>query len=373
MRTPKPKKKNIRRPSTKKTTRSTAKRSPSNPFPGIPSVSELDAQPVIVSNDPCTTNIAGQINPFRVPRGVISGLKKARPSQKFTARALASFTIPANEVGFITVAPCICSDSTMASARAFSGTLTNLNNQVRSLTTLASGVTIQAHAVSNTPYPFATLKGKDFSWRCVSTGARVRNTTAAVNRQGIAQQFFDHNHTLVTYTDDFSIGQLVIAMGSNHRTVRKNLVSHPEMELVMGDSTYAYADWQEIASSSALPETSTSAFAYTNQCQLVSSVVTGVGAGYFVLPQTAVAQSYDIEIIEHWEICGTTIETLHTPSSSHAQAEELLGNVMKQAHHQQALTPSMALHDVAKGVVYAEHHKAALKQAGEVAAALALL
>ena len=94
---------------------------------------------------------------------------------------------------------------------------------------------------------------------------------------------------------------------------------------------------------------------------------------FVCLPNVSAGQSYDLELIEHWEVTGTSIETLHTPSASHSMMHETLSNIVKQSHHQHGMTPSVALHDVAKGVSYAEHHKAAIKDAVGVATALAML
>ena len=92
-----------------------------------------------------------------------------------------------------------------------------------------------------------------------------------------------------------------------------------------------------------------------------------------VLPLVGTAQSYDFEIIEHWEVHGSSIETLHTPSSSHSLAAEAVSNLVKHAHHSHSQTPSLSLAGVAKGISFAEHHKTAIKDAGSVAVALAML
>lgn len=341
------------------------------PFPGIPSTSDLDQQPVVAHRDPVVVSTVAQLAPFRVPRGVSNLLLNGRPSQKFTARALLNLSMNAGQEAIMHLSPCVASDNACKSAEVFMGTKANLLAGAFSATTTPTGLTVTA-AVTNTPYTFATLGGNDYQWRLVSAGYRVRNTTAAVNRQGILKWNVDHESKLGDYTNPATThGGLIDAIDSSHRTVRRNMSTHPEADIVLSGQLFKdNVDWRSQASTSA-PDT----FMWP-LCQAryeMNAHYYGVGAGIIVFPNTAVAQTYDVEIVEHWEVHGSGIETLHTPSGTHSGSAETVANIIKQAHHQHGLTPSMALHDVAKGVAYGEHHKAALKDAASVAAAIALL
>ena len=359
---PKPKKKKV----AKRT------KAPAHPFPGIPGNVSFDQETPIAHPDPLVKSIVAQIDPFRTPRGTVAGLTDARPSQKFTARALLSFTVPASQLGVMSVCPCIASNANLDSAGVFFGAKSALDTQLKTATTLAAGVTFAATA-SNTPYDSFTLRGKDFSWRLVSCGVRIRNTTSQVNRQGVVQMIFDYNRTLLPYGTNYSIGSIVDAMTANHRTIRKNTSNEPDIDLILSASA-TRDGWSEVADPSAAATASGALWAFFNQ-QLIPDGTNYIahGGGYVVFPSTGAAQTYDIEIIEHWEVHGTTIETLHTPSPSHSQAAELVSSIVQHAHHQHSLTPSGLFHRVAKAAVGMLHNKAALKQAGEVATALALL
>lgn len=346
-------------------------RSQASPFPGIPSTSSLDSQPVVSHKDPVVLSTVAQLAPFRVPRGVTNLLLNGRPSQKFTSRALLSLSVPVGQEAVMYPCPCIASDNVCKSLEVFVGARASLDAAAFSATTTPAGLAVTA-AVTNTPYTFATLGGGDYQWRLVSTGIRVRNTTAAVNRQGVLRWCVDHEHKLADYTSGVTThGSLITAIDSSHRSVRRNMSTHPEADVVISGQLYAEnVSWKSQQATNA-PE---SLMWPVSQARYeMNGHYYAVGAGVIVFPNTSVGQTYDMEIIEHWEVHGSGIETLHTPSGTHSGSAETVANIIKQAHHQHGLTPSMALHDVAKGVAYGEHHKAALKDAASVAMAVALL
>jgi len=342
------------------------------PFPGILNNSSMDMSPPITHKDPNVVNTVAQLSPFRIPRGVANLLEKAQPSQKFTARSLTSISVPASQECLVFISPCICSDSYARSLTGFAGTRANLALQQLSAATAASGVTFFAGS-SNTPYIANTLAGSDFSWRLVSAGIRLRNTTAAVNRQGVVKFITDYEGVISQYSSTVNMDTLISSIDGNHRTVRKNMANEPDTELTLSGQLYsANVDWYKADTSDILSESSFYGCGHGPVCNLGSS---GYRAGgtMVVLPLVGTAQSYDFEIIEHWEVHGSSIETLHTPSSSHSLAAEAVSNLVKHAHHSHSQTPSLSLAGVAKGISFAEHHKTAIKDAGSVAVALAML
>lgn len=365
--------------------RSNQAQSYSNPFPGIPAVGPTSAQTVVAHRDPLVHNVVAQLNPFRVPRGIASGLIEAKPSQKFTARGVMSVTIPASTgttviQGMLLVSPCVASDNTAISARLLQGTGTALAGQMLNAATLFAGVT-ETVMITNTPYDALTLTGKDFTWRLVSAGLRIRNITAAVNRQGIMLGYLDHDQTLIQYVSGGavaanSVTAIINALNSNHRTVRINMASKPDMEFPISNAAVIKPfnnHWKEQQENATPSANSQSFFDPCNVVMSLNGNYGGLGGAFYLFPSVASAQSYEIELIEHWEVSGSKIETLHTPSATNALVAEAVSNIVKQSHHQHALTPEVALHDVARGVAYGEHHKSTLQQCASVAAALALL
>lgn len=360
----------------KKSTRKAKKtRLPSQkgfPFLGIPNNSSMDLAPPITHKDPNVLNTVAQLSPFRIPRGVANLLEKAQPSQKFTSRCLTSVTVPASQECLVFISPCVCSDTNARSLVSFTGTRANLAGQLLSAASTSTGVTL-ATAQSNTPYTASVLAGSDFTWRLVSAGIRLRNTTAAVNRQGVVKFITDYEGVISPYGSGVNIDSLISLIDANHRTVRKNTANEPDTEITLSGQLYsANVSWYKADTSDFLSESSFYSCGHGPVCNLGSS---GYRAGgtMVVLPLVGTAQSYDFEIIEHWEVHGSGIETLHTPSASHSLAAEAVSNLVKHAHHSHSQTPSLSLAGVAKGISFAEHHKTAIKDAGSVAMALAML
>lgn len=344
-----------------------------NPFPGIAQSSSLAIARPINHPDPVVVSAVAQLSPFQVPRGVASLLTEAVPSQKFTARALTSFTVPANDLGYLSIAPSVCSDATANSAFGFAGTSSELAAQTLALETLATGVTYLGNVSSNTPYSAATLAGNDYKWRCVSVGVRVRNTSAAVSRFGVLKYLLDNTHTLSSYNDSETINGLISKMDSSHKTVRRNMAMDPDVEIAVPGEIYPLnRQWFE-ASTSSLEESSF----YPMHAGVIRKTSGGNHYAYgclgIVFPAVSTAQSYDIEIVEHWEVQGAPIETLHTPSSGHASVSETLRTIVSQAHHQHSLMPQLSFRNILKGVSSAVHHRSALKQAAPLMAALSLI
>lgn len=343
-----------------------------NPFPGIPSNSGMDTAPPLTHKDPNVLNTIAQLSPFRVPRGVTNLLEKAQPSQKFTARCLSSITVPASQEALLFVSPCVCSDVNARSFMGFMGTRTNLAGQLLNAASATPGVTF-ASASSNTPYSAAVLAGSDFTWRLVSAGIRLRNTTSAVNRQGVVKFLTDYEGVLSPYGASVSVDSLMSLVDANHRTVRKNCANEPDTEVTLSGQLYsANTSWYKADTSDYLVEASYYACGHGPTC-VYGAAGYRAGGTMIMLPLVGAAQSYDIEIIEHWEVHGSSIETLHTPSASHSLAAEAVSNLVKHAHHGHSQSPSLSLASVAKGISYAEHHKTAIKDAGSVAVALAML
>lgn len=342
-------------------------------FPGIPAPSSMDNQPPIIHRDPTVISAVAQMAPFRIPRGVASLLSNSTPSQKFTARALLTLSVPSGQESIVHISPCVAADSNACSMITFTGARATLNGATLA-TQNPAGITF-TFTSTNTPYSASVLAGKDFKWRLVSSGIRIRNTTAAVNRQGILRFIVNHEDH-ISLTGTATHGGIISSLESNHRTVRRNMSSHPETDIVIGAGLFYNGEgWYDTLSTALLDENSYWPVHGTSNPRLYGAGVSAIASGtaFVALPDVGSAQSYDFEMIEHWEVTGLSIETLHTPSCSHPMMYETVNTIMKQSHHQHGLTPSMALHDVAKSVSFAEHHKAALKEAGGVAMALAML
>lgn len=345
-------------------------RSVHGPFPGMGQNNfSLDA--TINHQDPVVQSVAAQIAPFRVPRGLCSILKESRPSQKFTARGLGTLSLPAAQSAIMYISPCIASESAANSMMIVSGLSTGLSAQIYNNVNPAT-VTLTTIS-TNTPYTSSVMSGSDYKWRLVSCGVRIRNTTAAVQRSGVIRYLVDNNGTIDTVMDGVSShGMTIAAIDSNHKTVRKNMASEPDVDISIGAAMFFTGDdWRE--SPTADYTNATQFWAQARSVYVCNNNRYACGAAYVTIPPLAAAQTYDIEIVEHWEILGNAIETLHTPSPSHAQAHDVIGAVAASAHHQHSLTPAAGLSFIAKAVSFGMQHKSAIKDCAAVATAIGLL
>lgn len=344
-----------------------------NPFPGIQTNKDYAVERPINHPDPVVISAVAQLSPFKVPRGVSSILHNPHPSQKFTARALTSFTVPVNLEGMLTVSPSVCSDVGALSCFGFYGTRANLTNQDVSHTSYASGVLVLTSASTNTPYAASVLSGHDYKWRCVSIGVRVRNTSAAVSRFGVLKYLVDSTHTLSDYQAGETVGGLATKMDSSHKTVRTNMASQPDVEIAVPGDLFPYnREWFQ-TDSAGLDEAAYFPLHHGAIKQSAAGARYAWGCLLIQFPSVATAQSYDLEIVEHWEVSGSAIETLHTPSAGHSMVSETIRSVAQQALHQHSMIPHMSFKDVVKGVASAAQHKSALKLAAPLAAAISLI
>lgn len=329
-------------------------------------------------------SVLAQVAPFDIPRGVASILTRAKPSQKFSARAVGTVGVPTGAQCLINVCPCICNDTTYPSAWSFVGSSAQLVNAGCTFTSTDVG-SGWANATSgkyntNTPYSVSSLAGGDYKWRLVSFGVRVRNTTAQLNRGGVLKYLVDREHTAiplagggVSRAQGVTFGDMITQLNANHKVVRYNSASTPDIEI----SVPCRADEPNWNSAETALD---GAYWYDNieagfrAGGTTSTNYGGLGPLYIYFENgTGYSQNLDLEILEHWEVNGSAIEILHTTSASHAGAFDLMQNLAATAHHQHSLAPHIHFKDVVKGAIKLEHNKAAMQDVGVAATALAML
>lgn len=334
----------------------------------------------IVNASSLTTNaVVAQIAPFRVPRASASLLTDALPSQKISARGLMSVSVANGSALLINVCPCIANDITKVSAYALTCPTANQSDATSCFTSSTVGNVpvncTSATAITNTPYSTATLQGEDYKWRLVSNGARLRLTTPMINRGGVLKYLVDHPFSLMEYgTINYVVlSQLISAINSSHRTVRVSLSEKPEVEIAAPNMFEAWTN-VDTNGTTAARLWSGSGIANIRLGGTTSTAVGGLGPMWILMENTTGAtQSFDMEIIEHWEVHGSVIEPLHTASASLHAAHELTKSIVAHAHSQHSTTPHLSFAQVVKGVAKLEHNKAAMQDVSAVAPALALL
>lgn len=350
----------------KSTRRRETERPSGSTFSAVPDVG-FDSAPPLQKASPIQASIISQVAPFRVPRCMASCLTSARPSQKISARALGSFSLATTERLILNLSPCIASD--LVSMFGYISQSTG-GNQVWSTGTLTAG-NRGTSATTNSPYTQSTLSNGDNRWRLVSAGLRLRNTTAPVSRSGVVRYLVDYSYDLLNYDnlDSATINAIVADVNASHKTVRVNSSTHPTIEIALHNTRND--DW-----SSRVDVLGCYYSGMDNGANGTVPVITTQfypGPVWVHIDYPATAQTYDIELIEHWEVSGSNIETLHTPSPSHAMAANTIRAIAEHSHHQHALQPHLSFASVVKGAVQLEHNKEAMRDASIVGTALAML
>lgn len=342
-------------------------------FPGLPGLSSDGARAPITHKDPIVNSVVAQLEPFRVPRGIVSCLSNSKPSQKFTARSIATISPSSAGETLIFVSPCVANNPTFPSLVCYTGDIANMTAMTLNTGTLPAGLG-RVIGFSNTPYSSQTLAGGDYEWRLVSAGVRIRNTNAAVNRSGRCNVYLDTSKHLVDWNlNTVTMNDIISALSGNSRVVRRNFAQHPEFEVALPGVAYASEAGPTWLKSST--DTDVNFWPLAGGPHRTNASVTfGYGGAIIHMPASGYAgNSIDIEVIEHWEVHGSMIETLHTPSTTHIHTSDFVASMVRETVHRHHASPEAPMHVVAKGVAYAEHHKAALKDAGAVATALAML
>lgn len=342
-----------------KKTRAIPKPRPPSTFGGVPDINfEPDAP--LQRATPVQASVLSQVAPFRVPRCMASILKGARPSQKITSRALASSVLTTSGSLLFNFSPCIASDGVSMMCIYYP-----TGGQAQNWADALNAANTKLTATTNTPYTESVLTSGDYKWRLVSFGVRIRNTTAPVQRQGVVRYLVDYGYDLLPYSGlgTQTLAMIASDMSANHKTVRVNTSTNPTIEIAV----HATRDGDWVGEGNSW------------YCKQDGDLSTASGSTYYTgplwvhVPAPSAQQTFDIEIIEHWEIAGSAIETLHTPSPTHGMAADTIRAIAEHSHHQHALQPHLSFSSVVKGAVKLEHNKEAMKDASIVGTALALL
>jgi len=84
---------------------------------------------------------------------------------------------------------------------------------------------------------------------------------------------------------------------------------------------------------------------------------------------------FDLEMVEHWEICGKTVDALNTPSCGSAELAGSISTLVVSAHQHLAANPHKKYHDALRAVSRDPHVRAAFNgfAGNAITSALALL
>jgi len=342
-------------------------------------ISKHASQDGVIAAPSLHTSIVAQAAPFRVQKSVASILSNAKPSQKLSARSINSISIASGSFALINVCPCIASDSSRLSAGVIVVPLASATAATSTITSTTVGVAPAGCTtytlVTNTPYTQATLEGGDYAWRLVSNGIRLRNITPDLYKGGVIRHLVDYEGVLLDYTvaETTTFGAINDSINYNQNTVRSVISGRTnDVEIAVHSTDPSWRSFETGGADNVLwgnPIRGSTRFGGT------TALGTCCISGTWVVIEnyTGQTQMYDMELVEHWEIHGSAISQLMTPSPSSHAAYDAVRSLVSHAHTQHSSTPHLTFAQVVKGAVKMEHNKAAMDDVAALAPALALL
>lgn len=319
--------------------------------------------------------VAAQFAPFDIPRGVANVLSEAIPSQKFSSRGYVTVSLATGQKMFGFCCPNTYSDTGNPSLVVATGALAAVDG-CAPFGTAAAGVTART-IVTATPYNSTTLTNARAEYRLVSHGLRIKCTSNAMNRGGSFIYLVDTNETFVSSADSGATClTLDDRMQGTVKSVRVALASQPVVEItcphraIGGAVSDAQPGWADTSFAGFYDFTNSGALTGVN----LSGSIGAFGQSFFSYQNgTGVTQTFDIELVEHWEIIFPGAEQLATPSVSHNHAAEAVRNIVHQAHQTHANHPTLSLKSVIKTVSSMAHNKEVISSIAGVGMALAAL
>jgi len=330
------------------------------------------------SAHPVVRSLKGILSPFMAERGSVCGLVDARPSQKFMARGLLSATIPIGADFMILVSPSIGNsnnDPSLAVSWNAAGAMGDSTSVFTSPTVGNSPAGIgQAFLVTSTPYSVATLDDGTDSWRNLSCGLRARYTGPKLYQGSLMKFYHDTRGDLLQQPElgNFTFAQLAERLNQHHGVVRFSFTDNPELVVNLSSVTSESQEWSETPYySPGNKEWYGARFGGTTSTRVMGQPIAYV----YGTNTTGNTLHFDIEMVEHWEICGKTVDALNTPSCGSAELAGSISTLVVSAHQHLAANPHKKYHDALKTVARDPHVRAAFNgfASGAMSAALALL
>jgi len=311
---------------------------------------------------PVVRSLKGILSPFSAERGSVGGLVDARPSQKFMARGLLSVTIPTAADFMVFVSPSIGNSNndpslcvTWNTTGAFGDASSVFTSPTVGLTPAGLG---QSFMVTSTPYPVSTLDDGTDSWRNLSCGIRARYTGPKLYQGSLIKFYHDTRGDLLQQSElgNFTFANLAERLNSHHGVVRFSFTDNPELVINLSSVTAESQEWSETPYySPGNKEWYGARIGGTTSTRQLGQPIAYV----YGTNTTGNTLHFDIEMVEHWEICGKTVDALNTPSCGSAELAGSISTLVVSAHQHLAANPHKKYHEALKSVAKDPHVRAA--------------
>lgn len=307
-----------------------------------------------VTSSPLKTSILAQMLPRAVPRGGANLLFDTRPSQKITARAVASVTLAAGSTLYMYCQPAPSNDVPSLA-------LYHTANPAQTPDTVGIGRVV---ASTNTPYNFTTLSdpAQDINYRFVSASIVVRITSNALNRGGVFVYVVDTDRHHEANYATLAFQTWLTDLNSDISQVRKSLVTQDTFEITVPHNVMPYVQLNSWSGGDArFP--GGSGFQTTNAPTWFCESQAVLGA---LLNSSTAAMTIEFEIVEHWEFNGRLLHSVHTPSVASAAVSTALSTITTHAHKSHSMLPHLHFKDVVKGAMKIVENKEVVEAAPEI-------
>jgi len=303
------------------------------------------------NSDPVIASVQAAVRPFDTPKGIagpLAGL--VRPSQKFTAKAATSVSIPAGCTMVFMQDACIASNSIYPSVilavQTASGTA--MSGPFKSSTVgdlVVAGGTL-SRLSTNTPYAATTL-ASNFEWQLVGAGLKFSYEGTLLNQSGTFMYLHDPEEAFNQGWPDWTgkgPSDVISFINTAHNAIRQNILEKRVVEIncmspdsdTARDANLVFIDG---STGAALGGSTSTTFFGTAPVVL----------GYFINSSSATI-SFHVETIEHWAVASPTIQALHTDSIAHPILHSQVVNFLGSARQMHASKPNSDHVDVMRTV-----------------------
>lgn len=296
---------------------------------------------------PLHNQIMGLVQPFKATNGVAQHLVDSLPSQKYTLRSRFSAGIPSGGCMAIMLSPYAWSDANFPSGVIFTANSAStaessgdaiFESAVVGSTNYPTGFTSSGVMIPTRPYTYGAGK----TARLVSYGLRVRYTGAGLYASGTFK-LLATPHGEMDLEGGTTFNQVVERMNGSHATQMKSIYDRAVYEFnFLGND-----EWSENGCGADQDET-------THPLRLGKASSTTQfsepGAFGYYVNSSGNAVTFELELVENWEVRGTSVAPFYTDSHTDPALHHEIVNIVNTAHQRAGLSPSTKFSDVVTSV-----------------------
>lgn len=279
---------------------------------------------------PLHPQITALVNPFVTSPGIAQHLIDAMPSQKYTVRSRTSVSVASAGSILGLLSPYCWNDSAnYPSGIVYAGATTTIEaSLVRMFNDPTAGSLVSPAGITTTELfpvrPWASGNGR--TARLVSYGLRVRYTGTALNANGTFKLLATpHGEIDMTGFNPTTFNGIISNINSNHQTQMKSIYDRA----VYTFNFIGNDGWSQAGTGADQDEdVDVSVVGQAGSAKRMSEP----GAFFYYLNNAGSTVQFEIELIENWEVRGSTVAPFYTDSHSAPELHHEIMNTISTAH-----------------------------------------